>query len=310
MPEEYVVGEITPPQEGADAVAPGADAVGDAPAADAGADAPPADLGTAPSADVGAEAPPADPGNDAPPADTGDPVPPPPVPAALWAGDFECGDLSQWTREQQAAADRIAVIASPVHQGSRAAKFTVRYGDLHSNGERAEVLYNPTGGEAREGEERWYKWWTMFDASYPSHPAWQLFTQWHHSGSSGSPPVEFLVNGEEIRFSTRECGSCTATVRVLDATLDRGVWHEFILHVKWSSDAAVGFVEVWYDGSLAVPRTNVTTLYPGQTNYLKQGLYRKANTIAADGIVYHDGMIKSATPLSPGPAAGALASLP
>jgi hypothetical protein len=55
---------------------------------------------------------------------------------------------------------------------------------------------------------------------------------------------------------------------------------------------------------------NIATLYPGQTNYLKQGLYRKANTIAADGIVYHDGMMKSETPLLPGPGAGAFASLP
>jgi hypothetical protein len=224
----------------------------------------------------------------------------PAEPPPLWAGDFETGNLEQWTSVDRAANDRVVVVANPSTEGTRAAKFTVRYGDDVNSGERAEVVYAPAGADGAEGRERWYRWWTMWDASYPSSPTWQLFTQWHHTGLTGSPPIEFLVQGEEILLNTRRCSTCDPITHVLDTTLVRGVWHEFVAHIKWSSNASVGFVEVWYDGSRVVPLQRTVTLYPKDTTYLKQGLYRDAQAIRANGVVYHDGMTISDEPLAPG----------
>ena len=42
-------------------------------------------------------------------------------------------------------------------------------------------------------------------------------------------------------------------------------WHDFVLHVKWSSDPSVGFVEIWYDGQHVLNRTSVQTMYRDNT---------------------------------------------
>jgi hypothetical protein len=78
------------------------------------------------------------------------------------------------------------------------------------------------------------------------------------------------------------------------AHITRGVWHDFALHVKWSSNPSVGFVELWYDGEKVVPKTYADTLFPGETNYLKQGLYRDAATQPTQ-VIFHDGFVIATT---------------
>ncbi len=204
----------------------------------------------------------------------------------VWRGDFETGDLSQWTKAQSVAPDRLQVVRSPVAEGRYALKATVKQGDdpINASGNRNELVhlsYEP------EGSEYFYRWSTMFAPSYPSAKTWQLFVQWHHSGSSGSPPVELVVHGEQMQLKV------DGARRVLwTAPLERGRWHDFVMHVKWSSNPRVGFIELWHDGRLELPRTYVATQFEGQRNYLKMGLYRNAS-IAADGVVFHDGMVQA-----------------
>ena len=42
--------------------------------------------------------------------------------------------------------------------------------------------------------------------------------------------------------------------------LTSGRWHDFAVHVLWSRDFDKGFVEVWFDGELVVPRAKTATL--------------------------------------------------
>ncbi|HEX5748436.1 MAG TPA: heparin lyase I family protein [Archangium sp.] len=202
----------------------------------------------------------------------------------VWRGDFETGDRSQWSSTQMVSSDRLQVLPSPVRQGSYAIKVTVRQGDnpISASGNRNELVKMTN---EKEGDEYFYRWSTMFASDYPSANTWQLFTQWHHSGNNGSPPVEFYVNGETI--SLRVNGSTV----VWSTPLVRGQWQDFIFHVKWSSNPSVGFVELYRNGQLVLPKRSAATLYSGQTNYLKVGLYRNS-TIVPVGVVYHDGWIQ------------------
>ena len=75
------------------------------------------------------------------------------------------------------------------------------------------------------------------------------------------------------------------------APLVRGVWHDFIFHVSGPQDANVGFVELWYDGKLVLPKTKARTT---ANTYLKLGLYRN-NSIAKVGVLFHDGMVQGET---------------
>jgi hypothetical protein len=205
----------------------------------------------------------------------------PALAGVVWRGDFETGDRSQYSAAQMVSADRLRVVSSPVAEGRYALKATVIQGDdpINSSGNRNELIYlsNETAGA-----EYYYRWKVMFAPDFPSVSTWQLFTQWHHDGCCGSPPVEFYVNGEQLRLRL------TASVTPWTAPLVRGVWHEFIFHVKWSPDPAVGFIELWHNREKAVPRRNLATMYAGTKNYLKLGLYR-SETISQVGVVYHDG---------------------
>jgi uncharacterized protein (TIGR03382 family) len=213
--------------------------------------------------------------------------------SVLWRGDFETGDLSQWSKTQQVSSDRIQVIRSPTRQGAHAVRVEVRQGDnpIGASGNRNEMLRmtNET-----EGDERYYSWSTLFPSDYPLSPTWQVFTQWHHSGDSGAPPVRFVLG-----CSAGDCGVGMPDTVFFIVTghglwtlphIQLGVWHDFVLHVKWSSSASVGLIELWYDGQQVVPQTNVATLFAGQTCYLKQGLYRDAATEPVQ-VVYHDNFL-------------------
>ncbi|ATB37332.1 hypothetical protein CYFUS_002753 [Cystobacter fuscus] len=202
----------------------------------------------------------------------------------VWRGDFDTGDRSQWTRTQMVSSDRLQVVSSPARQGSYALKATVKQGDnpISSSGNRNELVKMTN---EKEGDEYYYRWSTMFASDFPSAKTWQLFTQWHQSGDSGSPPVEFYVNGETIYLRLQ--GSTV----VWSTPLVRGQWQDFIFHAKWSSKSSTGFVELYFNGKLVLPKRYIATLYSGQTNYLKVGLYRNS-TIAPTGVVYHDGWVQ------------------
>ncbi len=204
----------------------------------------------------------------------------------IWRGDFETGDISQWSKAQMVSPDRLKVVSNPVAQGKYALQATVVAGDnpIGASGNRNELVYL---SYEPSGTERYYRWQTMFANDYPSADTWQLFTQWHHSGDNGSPPVEFDIRNEGISLVVN-------FKAVWRAPLVRGVWHDFIFHVKWSNDPAVGFVELWYDGQLSLAKTFMTTQFAGMTQYLKQGLYRNS-TIQPTGTVWHDGFVIGTT---------------
>jgi hypothetical protein len=169
-----------------------------------------------------------------------------------------------------------------VREGKYALRALVKQGDdpINASGNRNELLQYT---DEPSGSEYWYSWSTMFDANFPSPNTWQLFLQWHHNGNSGSPPVEFCVEDGYIELVVQ-------STTIWRTPLVRSVWHDFVFHVKWSSDRTVGFVELWHNGELVLPKKMVATQFSGMTNYLKMGLYRD-DSISQDGIVWHDNFI-------------------
>ncbi|MFY2562141.1 heparin lyase I family protein [Corallococcus terminator] len=206
----------------------------------------------------------------------------------VWRGDFETGNRSQYSGEQVVSSDRLLVVTNPVAEGKYALKVTVKQGDdpINSSGNRNELVYQ---GKEKEGSEYYYRWKVMFATDFPSVDTWQLFTQWHHDGCCGSPPLEFYVRGEEMRMALNS--DSTIPWR---GKLQRGVWHEFILHVKWSAKASTGFVELWHNKEKVLAKRSAATMYSGQNNYLKLGLYR-SDTVKPVGVLYHDGFIQATT---------------
>jgi hypothetical protein len=206
----------------------------------------------------------------------------------LWSSDFESGDFSAWTK-QDALPQGLQIVSDPVRQGSSALKVTVNQFDdpINTGNDRAELVNAQTF--ETEGTEFFYGWSVMFAQDFPSADTWQLFTQWHHDGLNGSPPLEMYVVGEEIRLRTGGTEPAVWT-----APLQRGTWQDLILHVKWSSDPNQGFVELYQNGAVVLEHTAVATMLPGMRNYLKMGLYRN-RSITEQGVVYFDDVVKATT---------------
>jgi hypothetical protein len=212
--------------------------------------------------------------------------------------DFETGDLSQYDSAQRAGDDRLRVVSRPRRQGRYAARFEVRAGDTQAatTGIRAELIAERDGGrKVGPGDERWYRWSTLFPLGYALSDQWQTFVQWKNDGT-GSPPLAMTVNGDEIMLSG---GEQNEFHEFWKAPIDRGRWHDFVAHIRWSPDARRGFVELWHNGRRVVPRTPTATLYRDEDrrpipNYLKVGLYRSA-AIRSTQVLYHDGFVVAPT---------------
>ena len=218
-----------------------------------------------------------------------------PAPASvLFNGDFETGDALQWSFEQQGGDpdDDITVQSGSRIQGAYAGKFTVEPGDsfpaVQTTGERAEVLNYAM--LFQENDVRWFGWSVYFASGFPTSDdsgTWNVFTQWHHNGSNCSVPLDFAIRDDGSNTPRRMVlTSRTGTVSTATCSLTGGVrsrpprtdeWIRFEAQVGFSADPSVGFVEVYVNDQLALPRTRMATLYTCCRSYLKQGYYRKAN---------------------------------
>ncbi|MCY1078378.1 polysaccharide lyase [Archangium lansingense] len=218
--------------------------------------------------------------------------------STLWRGDFETGDWSQYSKAQSMAADRLQVVESPVREGRYSLRAEVRQGDdpINASGNRNEFV---RFDGASEGTEFYYGWSTLWPSDYPMTPNWQVFMQWHHPGAGGAPPVRFVLG-----CSAADCGKPMPDTLFLivngktvwtKAPVTAGDWHDFILHIKWSADASTGFVELWYDGELVLPKRYTRTMFSSSdVNYLKMGLYRD-EAIQPTAVLYHDGLVQATT---------------
>lgn len=216
----------------------------------------------------------------------------------VWKGDFESDLLSQYSKLQTMGPDRLQLVDSPVREGSKALRVEVRKGDdpINASGNRNELV---KFDGAAEGTEFYYAWSTLWPEDYPMTPNWQVFMQWHHSGNGGAPPVRFVLG-----CSAADCGEpmpdtmffiVNGKTQLKMGPITRGSWHDFVLHIKWSADPNVGFVELWYDGKLVLPKTQVRTMFSSaDTNYLKMGLYRD-EAVSPTAVLYHDGLVQATT---------------
>lgn len=220
-----------------------------------------------------------------PAARTAPAVPLGPQPPALFVGDFETGDHRQWGMVQETSADRIQVVQAPARQGRFASRHEVRAGDDEGRAELAETSTVPL----RTGSDLYFGWSTYFTTDFPSPDETQghsSVVQWKGEGS-GPPPTEMTTRMQRI-------GLRVDNVDLWSTPLTRGVWHDFVVHMRFSSDPRVGFAEITHNG---VPqrfaggqsRIHYATLKSGTDSYLKLGYYR-STMIEKTGVVYHDAM--------------------
>jgi hypothetical protein len=247
--------------------------------------------------------------------------------SSLQFGTGACATFPDTSNPFSQTGGRFQLVSSTTRQGTGyALQVQLLDGDSFGGNVRNEVssAADPNHAEIRwgEGDEIWYGWSTMFDPGFPTPGSvaspWVLFTQWHHANDDFSPPLSMALqtNGAGD-FSVQLWATHTYgvdNVPLWQAPIARGQWHDFVVHVKWSSDST-GFVELYYGVNGAVPALQTLsppnaycqgqfngtrcfgpTLFTGQNVYIKQGLYRNP-ALHGSMTVYHDAM-KAGTTIS------------
>ena len=212
----------------------------------------------------------------------------------IWNGNFETGNLSQYSEDVQcAAAGRAQVVDAPVRRGRHAVRLHVEQGDvvLTQGSDRCDLyVYRPeTLGV--EGREQWWAWSTLFPKDFHPTPDtdWNVVQDFHNSGSAGMANTMITVNtiGRRPMLQLSVFGGDPAHPselrrNVAPLSLDR--WYDFVFHVRWSSDAGTGFVQLWINRRLVFPLRHLATLYPGQTTYFKLANYRPSYALGSSVI--------------------------
>lgn len=223
-------------------------------------------------------------------------------PPAPWEG-FEFGGTFDGT---PSPAEQLQVVAGPIREGSRAARFVVRPGDRYgaSTGERALVRW--IGSGEADGQELVYGWSTLFPEDWVAPPGWGILTEWHADSRFPLAPLRFNAGGDSLTLSMTT-GECPApyTCDVMRnypvlSSLAKGQWNDFVVRVRWRT-APTGRVEVWHRvaGEPAFRQVldvrDVPTL-PWRAGeaptgiYLLHGLYRGEGQTTTT--LLHDGFVR------------------
>jgi hypothetical protein len=172
--------------------------------------------------------------------------------SVLWKGDFETGDVSQWDGSialKTGARDNLVFETDTVADGTKAAKITLRDDIIFEPYNQSRVEVKHVGLHTLEGEDSYYAWSFMLpkDAEIRSNIGY-----WESTPTSKNTMTFFIEpaqgGGTNIKFGTGDLGQ---TVR-WTAKLELNEWHRMAIHNHWSEDAAVGKVDVWYDGTQVV----------------------------------------------------------
>jgi hypothetical protein len=237
------------------------------------------------------------------------------------------GDVVAWEAEQRPSAggvvqaDRIQRIAAPGPAAGRPAgdvlRFELRPGDIQDSGgyrsNRVEVYgrtATPMSTPASQwpdpvGSVRWYTFalYVPEDFVTATDTSWLTFTQWKGL-EGGSPPVALEIKRDRLRL-----GGARANAGVVPGDgdlgpLTKGAWTTLTVGLSLSTDAHSGWVEVWRDGSIALPRTAMATMdvvngVPDPV-YLKQGIYRDSSWSCTQVLVMGPVRVSSTRPGSSG----------
>jgi hypothetical protein len=207
----------------------------------------------------------------------------------LWKGDFETGDISQWSGNLNGwngAEQNITITSAPVHEGRSAARITIHPNDLFPNGHnRVELRYD--GKRTKEGETTFFSWRFQLPADVQVH---EDIGYWETKGPSYRQSMAFYVDpgagGTRLGFRT----NLPAPRHHWSAPVSTGDWHQIAMKIFWTQDPEKGRVSVWFDGRLVVEDAAAQTKPNNADLFLQCGIHRDSSQPAVETIFLDDAM--------------------
>ena len=198
---------------------------------------------------------------------------------ALWQSDFTGSGFSQFksTPYNNVGASAPVLVTSTVAPPAQAAQFTVPAG-----GTRSEI--EPNVATFVEGSDYYFGDSITLPATFPTaESSWQVITQWKNDGT-GSPPVELKVGNGNVLIDGGygyPTGPRLWSKTVGPAATGRQI--NLVVHILFSSNPAVGSLDVWMDGTQVISgyKPPGGTLYPAFTKKKASPQQAAAQTAAA-----------------------------
>jgi hypothetical protein len=154
------------------------------------------------------------------------------------------------------------------------------------------------------GSERWYSFSVFVPEAFPvaSDTTWLDFTQWK-GYAGGTPPLALEIKRSNFRLGGARANSGLIPNDGQLGPIAFGAWTRFTVGIHYSTSADDGWVEVYRNGVLKLPRTPVATMdtYAGGPDpvYLKQGIYRSAKWTVRQALYFSPMTITETLPASP-----------
>jgi hypothetical protein len=220
--------------------------------------------------------------------------------ALLFTSDFESRDFKGW----RVSGNTPTIAPDPTRPGRHVMKTSLdRRRDQYPD--RTEV----SGPSAEIGKEYWYGFRILLPKDYLPDHIWEIVAQWQ-----GVPDTDL---GEKWRnpvlalSTTDGCWGCVSRWDAKRNTFqsgkreyggtheydagpyERGVWTDWVVHVKWSYGAD-GLLQVWRNGRRIVDQNGPNTFNDAKGPFFKMGLYKgwgdpKKKSDAVDQrVLYHD----------------------
>ena len=227
----------------------------------------------------------------------------------IFTGDFETGNLEQWETNQSCPSG-VTVVTSPVRAGKYAAKFTVGDGDtsakcndVPTDNPRAQLVSDDL---FKNGDDYYIGMSTFFPADFPEPTDWFQISEIYGPPFGGSPSMGIDMEGNRIVLARDEThGYDTPWVMTRDVAKGKS-WEDLVLHIKFSNDPAVGFVEIWHNGVKQTFKDGSQKLFyatlaeginwePGGFNSMFTNLYRSSDSKLGTVTIYHDEVLVGKT---------------
>lgn len=193
------------------------------------------------------------------------PTPPTPSPTQnglLWNGDLSTSSFSQYPF-LWACPGGVTLAPLVPYRGAPSAKFTVTDTSNSAFCPGHVFTHNPassllTPGLFGNGDDRYISFATLFPTGFPTITNWFQVAEIYGPPYGGSPTVSIDVKGNKIglwRDGTHNFDTPWM------APLQINQWMNVTLHVKFSTNPSVGFVEIWLNGVQQHFNNGSTRLY-------------------------------------------------
>jgi Polysaccharide lyase len=191
------------------------------------------------------------------------------APGVLWSGDLSSGTPSQYALVE-GCPGAVSVVGHPAPPGVHAAALTVKDNDTMSACPGTVFSANPAAAVDSpdlfyDGDEDYIGFSTYLPANFPYVPHWFQLAEIYGRPFAGSPPIGIDIEGNRLGLWRNQS---TGYDNPWSVALQTGTWLDMVLHVKFSSDPTVGFIEIWLNGAPQTfangrQRLYMATLVPG-----------------------------------------------